>query len=139
MSTKLGAIHEGAKDFFWKANIRDLEADEVALDIHHIFPRDWCEKQGIASRLYDSIINKTPISYKANRMIGGTAPSQYLGKLQAHEQVQLDDIEMNALLASHCIPVEALRADDFAAFYELRQKELLLLIEKTMGKQSAAE
>lgn len=132
-------LREGAKDFFWKANIRDLEADEVALDIHHIFPRDWCEKQGIASRLYDSIINKTPISYKANRMIGGTAPSQYLGKLQAHEQVQLDDIEMNALLASHCIPVEALRADDFAAFYELRQKELLLLIEKTMGKQSAAE
>ncbi|WP_278618417.1 hypothetical protein [Ectopseudomonas oleovorans] len=79
------------------------------------------------------------ISYKANRMIGGAAPSQYLSKLQAHEQVQLDDIEMNALLASHCIPVEALRADDFAAFYELRQKELLLLIEKTMGKQTAAE
>ena len=30
---------EGSKDFFWKASIRDLEADEVALDIHHIFPR----------------------------------------------------------------------------------------------------
>ena len=132
-------LREGAKDFFWKANIRDLEADEVALDIHHIFPRDWCVKQGIAARVFDSIINKTPISYKANRMIGGTAPSQYLDKLQAHEQVQLDDAAMNALLESHCIPVEALRADDFISFYELRQKALLTLIEKTMGKQTAAE
>ncbi|MCQ4348259.1 DUF262 domain-containing protein [Pseudomonas stutzeri] len=132
-------LREGAKDFFWKANIRDLEADEVALDIHHIFPRDWCDKQGIAPRVYDSIINKTPISYKANRMIGGAAPSQYLSKLQEHAQVQLDDAGMNELLDSHYIPVEALRADDFAAFYEQRQKALLQLIEKAIGKRLAAE
>jgi len=132
-------LREGARDFFWKANIRDLEADEVALDIHHIFPRDWCDKQGIAPRVYDSIINKTPISYKANRMIGGAAPSQYLSKLQEHTQVQLDDAGMNELLASHYIPVEALRADDFTAFYEQRQKALLQLIEKTIGKRLAAE
>lgn len=132
-------LREGAKDFFWKANIRDLEADEVALDIHHIFPRDWCEKQGIAPRVYDSIINKTPISYKANRMIGGTAPSQYLSKLQEHPQVRLDDEGMNKLLVSHYIPVDALRADDFHAFYELRQRTLLQLIEKTIGKRLAAE
>lgn len=132
-------LREGAKDFFWKANIRDLEADEVALDIHHIFPRDWCEKQRIAPRVYDSIINKTPISYKANRMIGGTAPSQYLRKLQDHPQVRLNDDDMNALLVSHYIPVEALRADDFHAFYEQRQKTLLQLIEKTIGKRLEAE
>lgn len=132
-------LREGAKDFFWKANIRDLEADEVALDIHHIFPRDWCEKQGIGPRVYDSIINKTPISYKANRMIGGAAPSQYLSKLQEHAQVRLNDDEMNALLVSHYIPVEALRADDFFAFYEQRQKTLLQLIEKTIGKRLVAE
>lgn len=132
-------LREGAKDFFWKANIRDLEADEVLLDIHHIFPRDWCEKQGIASRLYDSIINKTPISYKANRMIGGAAPSQYLLKLQEHLQVQLDDTGMNELLVSHHIPVEALRADDFVSFYQQRQMALLQLIEKTIGKRLAAE
>ncbi|WP_435607222.1 GmrSD restriction endonuclease domain-containing protein [Pseudomonas knackmussii] len=132
-------LREGAKDFFWKANIRDLEADEVALDIHHIFPRDWCEKQGIPAKRYDSIINKTPISYKANRMIGGSAPSNYLNKLQAHEQVRLDDIGMNELLDSHQIPVEALRADDFEAFYTARQKALLALITATMGKAPANE
>jgi hypothetical protein len=106
-------LREGAKDFFWKSNIRDLEAEEVALDIHHIFPKDWCQKQGIPAKLYDSIINKTPISYKANRMIGGSAPSAYLGKLQSHAQVQLNDSAMDVLLESHGIPVGPLRADGF--------------------------
>ncbi|NJC47944.1 UNVERIFIED_ORG: hypothetical protein GGR78_001195 [Xanthomonas campestris] len=131
-------LREGAQDLFWKSRIRDLEADEVALDIHHIFPRDWCEKQDIPRRRYDSIINKTPISYKANRMIGGSAPSSYLAALQAHKQVQLDHVGMDALLASHRIPVAALRADDFDSFCDQRQQNLLALIEAAMGKRAAA-
>ncbi|MFA4191191.1 DUF262 domain-containing protein [Xanthomonas perforans] len=131
-------LREGAQDLFWKSRIRDLEADEVALDIHHIFPRDWCEKQSIPRRRYDSIINKTPISYKANRMIGGSAPSSYLAALQAHKQVQLDNAGMDALLASHRIPVAALRADDFDSFCDQRQQNLLALIEAAMGKRAAA-
>jgi len=132
-------LREGAHDLFWKSRIRDLEADEVALDIHHIFPRDWCEKQGIARRRYDSIINKTPISYKANRMIGGAAPSAYLAALQAHRQVQLESAGMDELLTSHHIPPAALRADDFEAFYTQRQRNLLTLIEGVMGKRVALE
>ncbi|MBB5880180.1 hypothetical protein GGR74_001328 [Xanthomonas arboricola] len=131
-------LREGAQDLFWKSRIRDLEADEVALDIHHIFPRDWCEKQDIPRRRYDSIINKTPISYKANRMIGGSAPSSYLAALQAHKQVQLDNVGMDALVASHRIPVAALRADDFDSFCDQRQQNLLALIEAAMGKRAAA-
>ena len=68
-------LREGSKDWFWKASIQELDADEVALDIHHIFPRSWCEKKGISRDEYDCILNKTPISYKANRKIGGDAPS----------------------------------------------------------------
>ncbi|EOZ0832263.1 GmrSD restriction endonuclease domain-containing protein [Citrobacter freundii] len=127
-------LREGAHDLFWKSRIRDLESDEVLLDIHHIFPKDWCEKKGIPRRQYDSIINKTPISYKANRMIGGSAPSVYLALLQSHSQVQIDDISMNELLRSHHIPVAPLRSNDFEAFYAQRQKELLELIERAMGK-----
>lgn len=131
-------LREGAHDLFWKSRIRDLAADEIALDIHHIFPQDWCEKQGIPRRRYDSIINKTPISYKANRMIGGVAPSIYLAALQAHKQVQLDDAGMDRLLASHRIPVAALRSDDFESFYSQRQQALLELIEGVMGKRVAS-
>jgi hypothetical protein len=131
-------LREGAEDFFWKANIRELDAEDVALDIHHIFPQDWCEKQAIPHKVYNAIVNKTPISYKANRMIGGAAPSQYLQKLQQHKQVLLDNAQMNAILESHLIPAETLRADDFATFYQVRKQRLLVLMEKVMGKSVIA-
>ena len=130
-------LREGAKDFFWKAKIQELDQEDIALDIHHIFPQDWCEKQGIKRATYNAIVNKTPISYKANRMIGGSAPSAYLHKLQEHRQVQLPDEAMNVLLASHRIDAKSLRADDFYAFYQARKAALLALIEGAMGKTSA--
>jgi hypothetical protein len=131
-------LREGARDFFWKANIRELDAEDVALDIHHIFPQDWCEKNGIPRKLYNTAVNKTPISYKANRMVGGSAPSQYLQKIQKHPQVLIGAADMNAILGSHFIPADSLRTDDFTAFYQARKQNLLALIEKAMGKQAIA-
>jgi hypothetical protein len=129
-------LRDGAEDFFWKAKIEELDQEDIALDIHHIFPQDWCEKQGIKQTAYNAIVNKTPISYKANRMIGGSAPSVYLRKLQEHKQVQLPNEAMDALLSSHRIDANALRADDFGAFYQARKAALLALIEAAMGKAS---
>ena len=131
-------LRGGAHDFFWKAEITELDQEDVNLDIHHIFPQDWCQKQGIPRKRWNSIINKTPISYKANRMIGGIAPSQYLQKIQNHKQVQLEAPAMDAILQSHLIPAGALRSDDFDAFYNGRKSSLLLLIERAMGKQLLA-
>ncbi|MGV7181851.1 hypothetical protein [Xanthomonas axonopodis] len=45
---------------------------------------------------------------------------------------------MDALLASHRIPVAALRTDDFDSFCDQRQQNLLALIEAAMGKRAAA-
>ena len=56
-------LREGSRDWYWKAGIQELDTDEIALDIHHIFPRDWCEGQKIGRDRYDSILNRTPISY----------------------------------------------------------------------------
>lgn len=132
-------LREGAKDWFWKAGIQELDAHEVALDIHHIFPRAWCEAQGISKDRYDTLLNKTPISYKANRKIGGDAPSQYLSKIQTEKQVDLSDQEMDALLTSHAVSPELLRTDNFAEFIEDRRRQLARLIEKAMGKQLVFE
>ena len=131
-------LRQGAQDFFWKAGIQELDAHELALDIHHIFPRAWCEQQGIPPRDYDSILNKTPISYKANRKIGGEAPSRYLKKIQDDKQVQLGDEEMDSILHSHCIPAERLREDDFHGLIAERRRMLLGLIERVTGKRVAA-
>lgn len=127
-------LRQGAADFFWKSTISDLDQEDVALDIHHIFPQDWCEKAGIERRVYNAVINKTPLSYKANRMIGGVAPSRYLENLQKHKQVQLGDEAMNKILRTHFIEPAALRADDFAAFCAARKQALLGVISQAMGK-----
>ncbi len=128
---------EGAKDFFWKSTIRDLDAtdwEENRLDIHHIFPQKWCESHSIPSSRYNSILNKTPISYKANRMIGGQAPSSYLNQLQTHKAVQLDDTGMDAILLTHSIDPATLRKDDFEGFITARKRSLIAKIEAVMGK-----
>ncbi len=127
-------LREGANDFFWKATIQELDHEEVAIDIHHIFPKAWCEANHIKPAVFNSIINKTPISYKANRMIGGKAPSSYLVSIQSHKQVGLDDETMDAILESHRIDPATLRADDFQYFYKRRQESLLAIIEQAMGK-----
>lgn len=127
-------LRSGATDFFWKATIQELDHEEVAIDIHHIFPKAWCEERRIKPAVFNAIINKTPISYKANRMIGGKAPSSYLASIQTHKQVGLDNSGMNAILESHRIDPAALRADAFEQFYELRKESLLDIVELAMGK-----
>lgn len=127
-------LREGARDFFWKATIRELDHEEVAIDIHHIFPRDWCEKRDIKPAVYNSIINKTPISYKANRMIGAKPPSKYLSAIQSHSQVGLKDEAMDEILNTHRIDPLCLRSDAFDEFYDRRKESLLQIVERTMGK-----
>lgn len=129
-------LREGAKDWFWNATIQELDAQqELALDIHHIFPRKWCDERNLNRDIYDSILNKTSISYKANRKIGGDAPSVYLPKIQNEKQVGLADEEMDKLLASHSLSPELLRADDFDGFIADRRNQLIGLITKAMGKE----
>ncbi|HMJ14670.1 MAG TPA: hypothetical protein VK524_24835 [Polyangiaceae bacterium] len=128
---------EGACDFFWKARMVDLDRDDVKLDIHHIFPKKWCEDAGIPPRIFNAIVNKTAISYKANRMIGGKAPSLYLAQIQDHAQVKLADAAMDDILQSHVIDSALLRADSFEAFYAARKTALLALVEHAMGKASS--
>jgi hypothetical protein len=125
---------QGSKDFFWKARMMDLDRDECKIDIHHIFPRDWCKGQKIEPRVFNAIVNKTPISYKANRMIGGKAPSKYIEQIQGHAQVQISAGEMDDILKTHLVDPTRLRADDFEGFYTSRKNLLIKLIEDATGK-----
>lgn len=127
-------LREGARDWFWKAGIQELDMNEAALDIHHIFPQEWCKRNGIPKDSYDSILNKTPLSYKANRKIGGDAPSAYLPKIQSEPQVRMSDAHMNELLSSHALDPALLRADAYSDFIGDRRKRLGELISAAMGK-----
>lgn len=127
----------GARDFFWKSTIRELDEtdwEECKLDIHHVFPQDWCAQNNIEPKRFNSILNKTPISYKANRMVGGKAPADYLKQLQTHESVMLDDAGMDGILRSHFIDPAFLRANDYTGYIESRRQLMLSEISKVMGK-----
>ncbi|MCY4171635.1 MAG: DUF262 domain-containing protein [Bacteroidetes bacterium] len=127
-------LREGAKDFFYKSDIQSLDHMGVSVDIHHIFPKKWCIDEGIKPSIYNSVINKTPISAKANRLIGGKSPSEYLARLQSHPDVNISVEEMNQILTFHQIPYELLRINNFNEFYRGRKDRLIRLIEKTTGK-----
>ena len=70
------------------------------------------------------------------------APSKYLARLEAGkigpngqiEQPPIAPDMLDAHLASHCIPVGELRADDFEGFMRLRAKALLKLIAGATGQ-----
>jgi hypothetical protein len=123
---------QSSRDFFWQARMVELDRDECKIDIHHIFPKAWCLAQGLAPKVFNSIVNKTAISYKANRMIGGKAPSLYLTQIET--QAKISSEEMDKILISHLIATELLRADQFHAFYEKRRAALLEIIGQAMGK-----
>lgn len=100
--------------------------------IHHIFPRSYCEKNNLSKEKWNSVVNKTPISYSTNREIGGVAPSEYLKKIE--EKGQVDYNSLNDYLQTHLIDVSAARSNDFEKHIVLRAKLLLDAIEKATGK-----
>lgn len=133
-------MKEGAEDFRSGQKFDDAIFFGENVDIHHIFPQDWCKGNGIKPAIYDSIINKTPLAYKTNRVIGGVAPSMYLAKLEKGNEASppIAPANLDALLRSHLIDPILLRSDDFLGFMADRQHRLLALIEGAIGKSAYA-
>ena len=121
-------------DFRSGADINIESYFDEKLDIHHIFPRDWCDDESHKIPVFkrDCIINKTAISARTNRSIGGRAPSEYLQRLR--NSAGCDETRQRDILATHLIEFEALTADDFERFLRAREESLIKLIEAATGK-----
>ena len=130
-------MRDGCRDFRSGVPIEDAAFFDDSIDIHHIFPRNWCIQQGIPQSLFNSIINKTALSPRTNRSIGGRAPSEYLSTLERNAGASSN--AMDDILESHRIPAWRLRIDDFNGFFAERAEGLLGSIEKAMGKQITRE
>lgn len=134
-------LREGAIDFRSGQPFHQLVFFDEAIDIHHIFPKKWCDDQKLPASLYDSVVNKTPLGYRTNRIIGGDAPSLYLGKLEKGKagpngqiiEPSIDKVALANYLQTHCIPVPELYANDFAGFMKARQKLLMELVSRITG------
>lgn len=124
-------MSQGARDFRSGDTIDDTVFWDENVDIHHIFPRSWCQSKGIEARVYDAVVNKTPLTQRTNRIIGGDAPSKYLDKVLKRGASSEQSINEN--LESHLIHAGMMREDDFLGFYATRKAALLELIGKAMG------
>ncbi len=127
-------MQRGGREFLTDVPISFQTYEEEKIDIHHIFPQHWCKQNEIERKRMDCIINKTAISSRTNRIIGGVAPSKYLLALEKRGPSipKMDDI-----LGTHLIASAALRADNFEAFFEARRQALMDLISGAMGKAPA--
>ena len=145
MRMRLSAAYKGINALLMKEGAQDFRSGQKFdhtiffgenVDIHHIFPQDWCKKQGIKPSVFDSIINKTPLSYRTNRIIGGVAPSDYLSKLETGNSTTppIEGVKLDGFLKSHLIDPLLLRSDSFDKFMVDRQKKLLTLIERATGR-----
>ena len=126
-------LREGAKDFRTGEEGTHQTYFDEAIDIHHLFPKKWCKDRDIEAGIYDSIVNKTPLTARTNRIIGGNAPSEYLSSLERNYEVASRELDDN--LRSHLIDATLMREDRFEAFFRQRSEHLLDAIANAMGKQ----
>ena len=124
-------LKNNARDWLSNHPITVATYDNENIDIHHIFPKAYCNKEDIDRSLYDSVINKTPLSATTNKFLGGDAPSEYLKRLEDHAAGQ----GLADRLREHWITPGHLQSNDFAAFFVGRGQEMLALIGKAMGRE----
>ena len=141
LRTRNSAAYKGIYALLMGENTTDwltgskIEMDtyfQKSIDIHHIFPRLWCENNKIPKSDYDTIINKTPLSKGTNIFVGGEAPSKYLLRLEKKAKISSEDIDN--LLRTHVINPELVRSDRFYDFIDDRKESIFKLMENAMGK-----
>ena len=129
-------LREGAKDWMTGEGASIQSYFDESIDIHHIFPQKWCRDNEIEPSRCDSIVNKTPLSARTNRSIGGDSPSEYLQRIVASD-VSYDFLK--DYVESHLIDSTHLWSDDFDQFFNARQTTILGAIRTVMGKQIASD
>ena len=141
LQSRQSAAYKGIMALILKNHARDFisgtEMDfstytNEKIDIHHIFPKDYCIRQNYDKAKWNSILNKTPISASSNREIGGVAPSVYLEKLERKGSVSAKDLD--SFIETHLIDARLLRSNSFEEFIIDRAKKLLDAIETATGR-----
>ena len=141
LTSGTGAAYKGIIALMFKSGCRDLvdgSIMDVVLsmsetpDIHHIFPKAYCEDQHIPKSRYNSVINKTPLLASSNRLIGKNPPDVY-SRIIVQSTGTIED-EFRKRVESNFIDYDLFIADDFEAYFIDRAKKLLRLIEQVMGK-----
>lgn len=111
--------------------VQDLIANKS--DVHHLFPKDYMKKKGLARSAYNQVANYVVAQSEINISIGSKAPAVYFaelceqcagGKRKYGGIVEIDALRAN--LAQHAVPESILEPDfdDFEGF--LRERRVLM-------------
>ena len=128
----------GASDWRSDEHLSLATYNNANIDIHHVFPVAWCRstegKPAIPSHLYDSVINKTPLSAATNRIIGGRGPAVYLKRRRKRHRIQEDmgNERLEQALKAHWLNPRHLEANNFQDSFIERGEALLRLIGHAM-------
>lgn len=125
-------LKNGATDFLAGKSMSSEVSFAESVEVHHIFPKKYCEAHGFPKAKYDSIANKTLILKGTNKFIGGDPPSIYLGKID--RQPGLSSAEVDEILERHFIDAALCRADKFDAFISDRANKIFDTIEQLTGR-----
>ena len=106
---------------------------EGASHVHHVFPRNYLKKNGLARSRYNQIANYVVMQGEINITIGDDPPTAYFGALwrqcdngKARYGGITDADELRTNLVAHCIPygMEEAEVGDYDRF--LKERRLLM-------------
>ena len=130
-------MKQGAKDFRTGQPFEQSVFFDEDVNVHHVFPINWCKTNGIDSEVYNSIINRTPISARTNTLLKDDAPSDYLGMLEKGSSrkkiVPVDRNNLDSYIESHLMDPKLLRENNFEEFMSDRKNRLTDAIRNAMG------
>lgn len=127
-------VKQGAVDWYYtEAPFTPGTLLQHSVDVRQIFPKGWFARNRSSDRRVNSIVNKTPLSYRASRSMIGS-PASYMTVLAQESGMRsewFDDV-----VATHLIDPATLHEEDFESFYADRSRQLLELVNKAMGKRT---
>lgn len=123
----ISQIYFGDKALFSKS-VTVQQLIEVKGDVHHIFPKDYLQRNGLGRGDYNQIANFVYLQQEINVKIGNKAPKEYFNKL-------LTEIEKDALVKSmkeNAIPLDIFEMEltDYNNFLDKRRRLMAEKIEE---------
>ena len=137
LAYKAAQVKAGDKGFL----SRDITVLDLLMnrsDVHHVYPRNYLKKQGLARGRYNQIANFVLAQSEINIAIGDKAPEKYFKEIVRQCKGGpkkyggiTNESDLTANLRMHCLP-EALLDDvvpDYDVFLDARRKLMALKIQ----------
>ena len=116
---------------FLSPNLSVHELLKGQSDIHHVFPRRYLQKHGLAKDRYNQIANYVVMQREFNIAIGDKAPGKYFSELNQQRADRrpryagiIDSNQLQENFVAHCLPegMESQTIESYDTFLERRRK-----------------